>query len=93
MMTILHEPAYWILTAGCVCIASIPALMRSIGKMWLIAIVALWLGLCAATLWRFGVLPALATTLISGVWGVMLLIASLLFSGIKSMPNRRFEER
>ncbi|MGC8773652.1 MAG: hypothetical protein ACP5R6_00050 [Chlorobaculum sp.] len=93
MMTILHEPAYWFLTAGCLCIASIPALMRSIAKGKAIAIVALWLALCITTLWQFGLLPGLATTLISAVWGVMLLVASLIFSGIKSMPNQRFEER
>ena len=93
MMTLLHEPAYWLLSAGCLCVASIPALMRSIGKMRLIAIVALWLALCAATLWRFGAMPALWATLLSGLWGLLLLIASLIFSGIKSMPNQRFEER
>jgi len=93
MMTILHEPAYWLLTAGCLSVASIPALMRSIGKMRISAIAALWLALCATTFWRFGAMPALATTLISGLWGVVLLIASLIFSGIKSMPNKRFEER
>jgi hypothetical protein len=93
MMTLLHDPAYWLLTTGCLCAASIPALTRSIGKMRLIAIAALWLALCAATFWRFGAMPALATTLISGAWGVVLLVASLIFSGIKSMPNQRFEER
>jgi len=93
MMNILHEPSYWLLSAGCLCTASLPALMRKIAKARAIAVVALWLALCAATLWRFGVMPGVATTLISGAWGVILLIASLIFSGIKSMPNRRFEER
>jgi hypothetical protein len=93
MMNIPHEPAYWLLSAGCLCAASIPALMRKIGKARAVAIVALWLALCIATIWQSGLLPGLATTLISAVWGVMLLVASLIFSGIKSMPNQRFEER
>ena len=93
MMTLLHEPAYWLLLAGCLGVASIPALMRSIGKMRLVAIAALWLALCAATLWRFGAMAGVVTTLISGAWGAVLLVTSLLFSGIKSMPNQRFEER
>jgi len=93
MTTLLHEPLYWLLTAGCLSVASLPALMRSIAKARAIAIVALWLALCAATIWKFGLLPGVATALISGLWGVILLVASLIFSGIKSMPNQRFEER
>jgi hypothetical protein len=93
MTNILHEPTYWLLTAGCLGIASIPALMRSIAKMKIIAIAALWLALCAAMLWRFGLLPGVATMLISGGWGIILFIASLIRSGIKSMPNKRFEKR
>jgi len=67
--------------------------VRTISRMRVIAIVMLWLAICTVTLTRFGLLPALATALISGVWGVLLLIASLIFSGIRSMPNQRFEER
>lgn len=93
MMNILHEPSYWLLLAGCLCVASLPALMRKIARARAIAIITLWLSLCIATIWQFGLLPGLATALISGVWGVILLVASLIFSGIKSMPNRRFEER
>jgi len=92
-MNFLNEPIYWFLTAGCLGVASIPALVRTISRMRVIAIVMLWLAICTVTLTRFGLLPALATALISGVWGVLLLIASLIFSGIRSMPNQRFEER
>lgn len=92
-MNIPHEPAYWLLSAGCLCVASLPALTRSIAKTKAIAIVALWLALCIATIWQFGLLAGLATTLISAVWGVILLAASLIFSGIRSMPNQRFEDR
>jgi hypothetical protein len=92
-MNILHEPAYWLLSVGCLCVASLPALIRSITKTKAIVIVALWLALCIATTWQFGLLAGLATTLISAVWGVILLAVSLIFSGIKSMPNQRFEDR
>lgn len=93
MMNIPHEPAYWLLSAGCLCVASLPAMMRKITKARAIAIAALWLALCIATIWQFGLLPGLATALISGLWGAILLAASLIFSGIRSMPNQRFEER
>lgn len=93
MMNIPQEPAYWLLSASCLCVASLPALMRKIPRARAIAVVSLWLALCIATIWQSGLLPGLATTLISGVWGVILLATSLIFSGIKSMPNRRFEER
>ncbi|RXK88933.1 hypothetical protein EST62_01375 [Chlorobaculum sp. 24CR] len=93
MMNIPQEPAYWLLSAGCLSVASLPALMRKITKARAVAIAALWLALCAATIWQSSLLPGLATTLISAVWGVILLAASLIFSGIRSMPNQRFEER
>lgn len=89
----VHEPLYWLLSAATLATAATPAFLRSISKTQTVAITALWLTLCTVTLLMFNLLPALATTLVSLLTGIVLLAASLVFSGIKSMPNQRFEER
>lgn len=92
-MDFLYEPIWWMLTGGCVAIASSPAFLRSIDKTRALVILSLWLVGCTATLLRFGLLPAGVTTVISALLGMLLLGGSLVLSGIRSMPNQRFEER
>lgn len=92
-MSLMHEPVFWILTAACMAISSIPSMMRTIRKMRIILIAMLWLGICGATYMLFGALPAIISAVASVVWGTLLLIASLILSGLKSMPNNRFENR
>jgi len=53
----------------------------------------LWVSACSATCLLFGTMPAILSAIVSLVWGVTLLIASLIRSGVKSMPNNRFENR
>lgn len=92
-MEFLTEPGWWMLTAACTGAASLPGIVRSIGKRTALAILALWIVLCAAVLLRFSLVPTIATAALSGLIGTLFLIASLIFSGIRSMPNQRFEER
>jgi hypothetical protein len=92
-MEFLHDPIYWTVAAVCAATASTPALLRSIGKMKAITIAVLWLAGCAAAMLRSGLLPGLAVMAASGLLGILLLAGSLIRSGIKSMPNKRFEER
>jgi len=92
-MNVLHEPAFWLLAAVAFAMSSIPSTMRSIGKKRITSIVLLWGSACIAICLLFGTLPALLSAIVSLVWGAMLLIASLIRSGVKSMPNNRFENR
>jgi uncharacterized membrane-anchored protein len=92
-MSFLHEPAFWLLAAAAFAISSIPSMMRSIGKKRIASIVLLWVTACSATCLLFGTLPAILSAIASLVWGAMLLAASLIRSGVKSMPNNRFENR
>ncbi|HHE32795.1 MAG TPA: hypothetical protein ENL07_09300 [Chlorobaculum parvum] len=89
----LTEPLFWILTAASLATASAPALMRSISKTKAIAITAIWAILTGSSAFFFGLLPALATALVSLLLGLLLFALSLVISGIKSMPNQRFEDR
>jgi hypothetical protein len=92
-MEFLQDPIYWLLGALCAATASMPAMIRSIGKTGALAIAAFWLAGCAAVLWRFGLLAGFAAMAGSALLGILLLAASLIRSGIKSMPNQRFEDR
>ena len=90
---VLHEPIYWLLTASSVATAATPAFLHSISKAKAITIVLLWTTFCGITLIMFGLIPGLATALFSMIIGLLLLAVSLVMSGIKSMPNQRFEDR
>lgn len=90
---VLADPLFWLLTAASLATAAAPALPRPVGKRKAIAIAALWATISGISVTLFGVLPALASALFSLLSGALLLAASLVFSGIRSMPNRRYEER
>jgi hypothetical protein len=92
-MEFLHDPIWWFATAVCAVTASMPSLMHSIGKTKLFTVTVLWLAGSATAILRSGLLPGLAVMAGSGLLGILLLAGSLIFSGIRSMPNQRFEER
>lgn len=90
---ILHEPIYWLLAASSIATAATPAFLRSISKTKAVTIALFWTSLCGITLIMFGLIPGLATVIFSLLIGLLLFAASLVMSGIKSMPNQRFEDR
>lgn len=90
---LLHEPIYWLLTASSAATAATPAFLRSISKAKAVTIALLWTTLCGITIIMFGLTPGLTTALFSLLIGLLLSVASLVMSGIKSMPNQRFEDR
>jgi hypothetical protein len=68
-------------------------MLPTVGKLSAIAIASLWLASCTVILFRFGLIPGLSTLAISGLLGLLLMVLSLIRSGIRSMPNQRFEDR
>lgn len=92
-MNVLHEPIFWLFAAACLAISSIPSLLRSIDRRKAAIIVTLWAMACGTIYILFGTIPAIISALCSAVWGAFLLAASLIRSGVKSMPNNRFENR
>ncbi|NTW52832.1 MAG: hypothetical protein HGB22_09630 [Chlorobiaceae bacterium] len=89
-MSFLHEPLFWLLAAACLAISSTPSVMRSIGKKRIISIVMLWASACVAIYLLYGTVSTILATTVSAGWGALLLAASLIRSGLKSMPNNRF---
>ncbi len=92
-MNFLNQPIFWLLAAACIAISSIPSRLRSIDRKKAALIATLWASACGATYLLYGTLPAILSATCSAVWGTLFLTASLIRSGVKSMPNNRFENR
>jgi hypothetical protein len=92
-MNFTLEPPYWLLLLTALIAAISPSCMRRIGRTRAIALLVAWAG-AEGTSWAlYGSAPALISTGLSLLAGGVALVASLVWSGVKSMPNRRFEER
>jgi len=92
-MNFLFEPSFWMLLAASLSAWTSLALLRSIGKIRMAAALTVWTAATGTTFLICGGFAATLSAALSVVAGGSLLIGSLIRSGVKSMPNRRFEER
>ncbi len=70
--------------------ASLPALLKSVRRLPILLIFALWLAAVISMAVSAGILAALAGGGISLLWGLLLMLASLLFSGVQQMAKKRY---
>ncbi len=70
--------------------ASLPALLKSVRLLPMLLILALWLAAVISMAVSAGILAALAGGGISLLWGLLLMLASLLFSGVQQMAKKRY---
>jgi hypothetical protein len=89
----MSEPVFWALALAALTAAGSTSFMRRIGKPRLISLLTVWAGSVASILLLYGTIPAVLTASVTGTAGGLLLIISLIRSGISSMPNQRYEER
>lgn len=92
-MAFLFEPAFWMLLAASLSSWASVAFMRSIGKLRFAALLTIWIAATVCTGLLYGIFSALISAAISLVAGMVMLLAGLVWSGVKSMPNQRFEDR
>jgi multidrug transporter EmrE-like cation transporter len=92
-MNFLFEPAFWVLLVASLSAWANAALTRSVGRIRGAALFAVWAGASGTTYLLFGILPAVISAACSSLVGIILIVASIVWSGVKSMPKRRFEER
>lgn len=87
------EPTFWVLATASLTACGSVAFMRTIGRIHAISILIVWACATGTVFLLYGTFPALLTAACSLLVGALLMIASLTWSGIRSMPNRRFEDR
>ena len=90
IMTFLYDTTWWISAATALAAASIPAFLKPLKTLYLLLACTLW----ATAVIRMGVMQgALAAVTGGGVsllWGMLLMLLSLLFFGVQQMANKRY---
>ena len=69
---------------------TLPTFLKSLRLFPLLLIAVLWLAAVISMAMTAGILPALAGTSISLLWGLLLMLVSLLFSGLGQMAKKRY---
>lgn len=87
------EPTFWVLATASLTACGSIAFMRTIGRVHAIATLLVWACGTGTVYLLYGTFPAFLTAAFSLLVGALLMVASLTWSGVRSMPNRRFEER
>lgn len=90
-MEFLHNPLWWIISLMAVIIAILPAFAKKKALKTIRLSLAPWLLLVGAAYMVTGsFLATLASAAISLLAATLFLTISLIISGIKGMPNQRF---
>lgn len=89
-MAFLSNNFWWIAVVAAMAVTSLPSFLRSLSKFSIMLMALVWLVDIVAISVAAGILPALAGAGISLLWGLFLMLISLLFSGIRQMANRRY---
>ncbi len=81
---------WWITLAVAMAVATFPSLLKSLRMFLLLLIALLWLVAVIAMGVTAGLVAALVGGGISLLWGLLLMLVSLIFSGVRQMANRRY---
>ena len=90
MTTFFSDNSGWIAMAVAMAATTLPALLKSLRLLPLLLIIAVWLAAVISIAITSGVLPAVAGGGISLLWCLLLMLASLLFSGVRQMAKKRY---
>ena len=71
-------------------LASIPSLLKSLRILPILLILGLWLAAVIFMAVQAGTVAALAGGAISLLWGALLMLLSLLFTGVRQMAKKRY---
>ena len=89
-MIFMYDIAWWISAATALAAASIPAFLKPLKALYLLLALALWSAAVIRIALMQGALAAIAGGGVSLLWGLLLMLFSLLFSGVRQMANRRY---
>jgi hypothetical protein len=86
----LSNTTWWIILAVAMVVTTLPSLLKSLRIVPLLLIIALWFSALFSMLLISNIWAALAGAAISLFWGLLLMVASLIFSGVRQMANKRY---
>ena len=89
-MTFFSNNSWWITMGVAMAVATLPALLKSLRLLPMLLIAVLWLAAVTSMAMTAGILPAMAGGGISLLWGFLLMLLSLLFSGVRQMAKKRY---
>ena len=89
-MTFFYNTIWWIVVAAAMVFATLHSLLKSLRIFSLLLIATLWLVSVISMAMISGTFAALIGGGISLLWGLLLMLASLLFSGVRQMANKRY---
>ena len=90
LCTFLSNTTWWVILAGAMAAATLPSLLKSLGMFSLLLIILLWFSAVFGMYVTANIPAALAGAAISLFWGALLMVASLIFSGLRQMANKRY---
>jgi heme A synthase len=86
----LSNTTWWVTLAVAMAFATLPSLLKSLRLFLLLLIALLWLASLIFMAVIAGFFAALAGGAISLLWALLLLLISLIFSGVQQMANKRY---
>jgi len=89
-MHFISDTTWWITVSVAMAATTLPTFLKSLRLFPLLLIAVLWLAAVISMAMTAGILPALAGTSISLLWGLLLMLVSLLFSGLRQMAKKRY---
>ncbi len=90
MMTFLSNTTWWLTLALATAAATLPLLLKSLRMLFILPILALWFAAVISMGVKTGILAAFIGGVISLLWGFLLMMTSLLFSGVRQMAKKRY---
>ncbi len=89
-MNFISDTAWWITAAIAIAATSIPSLLKPLKILPMLLVLAVWIAAVTRMAMIAGPLAALAGGGISLLWGLFLMLFTLLFSGVKLMAKKRY---
>ncbi len=86
----LSNTTWWITLAVAIVVATLPSLLKSLRMFSLLLIIVLWFSAVFIMFLTANIWAALAGAVISLLWGLLFMVLSLIFSGVRRMANQRY---
>jgi len=81
---------WWIMLTVVMAVATLPSLLKSFRMVPLLLIMTLWLAVIVSLFLTINIWAAFAGGTISLLWGLLIMVLSLIFSGVRQMANKRY---
>jgi len=81
---------WWITLAVAMVVATFPSFLKSLRMVPLLLIAVLWIAAVISMFLTANIWAACAGAVISLLWGLLVMVLSLIFSGVRRMANQRY---